>query len=631
MSNRPYTRVLAVSLAVLFLACGTTDGPSSTPDLVLTTPTLSLTEGEAPGTFGVALSETPDAPITFTLQATAGIQVAPTTIEFSPDDIGTPTLITVTPLDDEDVAGRVDTIAFLLDSAVVALNVVTTTDDDAVAIVAAPLALNIAEGDTGTVMVRLSHDPGVAFGLLASVSEGSDATVDSSTVVFLPANYDVEVPLRIAAGEDHDIFDDQFHLVLTSIGGDTTLVLVTVDDDDTQQIVVSPDPLDLNEGETIGIMVNLAFRPVAPVTVSTSVTIVDVITAAPANITFDSTNYGTPVLLQIGGVTDPDAVNDTTTLRLSAPGANPISIPVSVQDVPLLVRSTGALPLTEGGAEGTIGLSLDRAPDAPTPVTVISTGHGIDVGPGQVTFTPGDFATPKLITVWPRNDDNTTPVTDTITFLMQGGVAGRTIVTTADDDEQAILLAPGAFILDEGDSAVTQLSLAFRPQAPVTVRLSSPSPTAVAADPDSVVFTPANYAVQVPIRILALEDVNTGSEITVVRATSAGLDTANIGVRINDDDHLEIILDDEDIPVAIGDSGFVHVSLNAFILPPTDSVVVTIQSQTPGVVSVGPATVTFTAADFATPVPVKIKRLTGGVGIIRLTAPNYDGNNVVVN
>ena len=165
----------------------------------------------------------------------------------------------------------------------------------------------------------------------------------------------------------------------------------------------------------------------------------------------------------------------------------------------------------------------------------------------------------------------------------------------------------------------------------MTVRLAAQRPSAVSATPDSILFTPENYAAAVPILVRAVQDADAASEITVIHATAPGLDTATVGVRIDDDDQLSIILDDTDIQVANGDSAFVHVSLSAFLLPPTDSVVVAIQSQTPGIVSVGPATVTFTAADFATPVPVKIKRIGGGVGIVRLTAPTYDGNNVVVN
>jgi hypothetical protein len=298
-----------------------------------------------------------------------------------------------------------------------------------------------------------------------------------------------------------------------------------------------------------------------------------------------------------------------------------------------LLTSVDRLEIAEGDTT-TFGLSLSDAPVGSDTVFVQSLNAPLaTVSPAQVVFTAANYDTPVEIRVVAVHDADVRTDSTQIRFLAPG-VGGLDVpVVVSDDDQVAILLTlpGGGIILDEGDSATVMLSLSHQPGLPVTIGVTPADTVTVAATPAQLIFTPGNWATPVPVKILARQDTDQNSAITTVRFTAPGLDTAQAGVRVTDDDELLVLLDDDNIGLAVGDSAIVNVSLSAFLLAPTDSVVVTVLSQTPGIVSAAPVTVTFTVANFDLPAPVMIKRVAPGVGIVRVTAPGYDANNVVVN
>lgn len=407
------------------------------------------------------------------------------------------------------------------------------------------------------------------------------------------------------------------------------------DTDTTPALELSTTTLLLAEGaDAETVLVALDAEPPEPVTVTVTVG-GGGLDIAPATLEFTPANFNVPQRVAVAALGDADILDEVDTLALSAPGIATRMVVASTadDDDQAFVTSVSRLDIGEGDTT-TFGLSLSHAPVGTDTVLVQSLNAPLAaVTPALVVFTAANYDTPVTIQVVGVHDADVRSDSTHIRFLSVGigGLDLRTVV--ADDDVvEIVVTSPGGpILLDEGDSATVIAVLSHQPGLPVTVSITPADTVSVAVTPAQVDFTPGNWATPIPVKILARQDANQNSTVTEVRFTAPGIDTARMGVRINDDDELAIVLDDNDINVPNGDSAFVHLSLSAFLLPPTDSVVVTIQSQTPGVVSVAPATVVFTAVNFATPVPVKIKRLAGGVGIVRLTAPTYDGNNVVVN
>jgi hypothetical protein len=405
--------------------------------------------------------------------------------------------------------------------------------------------------------------------------------------------------------------------------------------DTTPALELSTTALLLSEGaDAETVMVSLDAAPAEEVTVAVSLT-GEGLEVAPTTLHFTPENFDIPQPVAVTAAHDADLLDEVDTLSFAAPGIDTRLVQASTSDDDALafVVSADRLDMEEGDTT-TFELSLSHAPVGDDTVLVQSLNAPLaSVTPAQVVFTAANYDTPVTIQVVGVHDADVRTDSTHIRFLATavGGLDVRVVVTDEDVVEIAVTIPGGPIVIDEGDSSTVLVALTHQPGLPVTVSATPADTVSVAATPAQLTFTPGNWATPVPVKILARQDVDQNGTITEVRFTAPGIDTAQAGVRINDDDNLQVILDDDAIALPNGDSAFVNVSLSAFLLPPTDSLVVTIQSQTPGIVLATPATVTFTAANFTTPVPVKIKRVGNGVGIVRLTAPNYDTNNVVVN
>ena len=158
--------------------------------LIVTPASLALTEGGSAATFTVALDSDPGADFAVTIASSdIGAATASTgTLTFTSANFDTPQTVTVTPVDDDDVADEVLTVTASGTGVADEVVDVTVADDDDIDILATPLALTVVEGATGTFAVTLDAQPTADVIVTTTAGDISIATAAPSTLTFTSAN-----------------------------------------------------------------------------------------------------------------------------------------------------------------------------------------------------------------------------------------------------------------------------------------------------------------------------------------------------------------------------------------------------------------------------------------------------------
>ena len=226
----------------------------------------------------------------------------PASLTFSPLNWATAQTVTVSAAEDDDALQDTATVTHTVaggdyDSFAASSVAVTVTDNDTPGVTVAPTSLTVDEGsstDTYTVVLDTLPTGNV---MVAISSNNTDVTVSSSPLTFTTTTWSTEQTVTVSAGQDADAANDMATLTHNPSGGgynsvSNAILMVTVTDDETAGVTVTPTSLTVNEGGMNTYTVVLDTQPTATVTV----TIVDPtdnadVTANPASLTFTTSNW----------------------------------------------------------------------------------------------------------------------------------------------------------------------------------------------------------------------------------------------------------------------------------------------------------------------------------------------------
>lgn len=265
---------------------------------------------------------------------------------------------------------------------------------------------------------------------------------------------------------------------------------------------------------------------------------------------------------------------------------------------PSLVISAESLTVAEGGSTTfTIALSDPMQLDAAVQV-LVADGMVATVSPQVVTFAVGDVS-PKTITVTGAPDNNLANQTTSITLSASDINAGSVALTVTDDDTQAIVITSSAITLTEGATGTLGVHLAFEPAAATSVTIASGDAARLGVSPASLSFTTDNYATAQTVTLTAMQDDDIVANTAMVTFVSAGLTSATATATIADNDVQGISVTPGALALLEADvavPGRFEVTLNQ---QPSADVLINLASSDPSAASVSPATLTFTAANYA--------------------------------
>ena len=323
----------------------------------------------------------------------------------------------------------------------VALNV---ADNDRTGVHVSKTSLTVLEEDTAgnSYTVALFRQPTADVTVTVAGHAGTDVTPSPATLTFTSLNWATAQTVTVKAGNDADTVDDRVSLTHSAMSADSAYngiaissVAVTVTDNDTATLVVTPPTLSIGEAGSDTFTVKLPTQPGGNVAVSVTSGEVGAATVSPARLSFNATNWNTAQTVTVSGVDDADTNNESVTVTLSGSGGGYGSAIASVA-VTVTDNDRTTPPITGGGGGG-----FGAAFEAPQFVDGFRTSR-----PLEENARPGDAVGDPVAATHPQNSE--------ITYSLSGTDAARFTV----DEETGQIRLGQALPLALGQSYAVNLT-----------------------------------------------------------------------------------------------------------------------------------------------------------------------------
>jgi hypothetical protein len=636
------------------------------PGLVVT-PTLGLVTREdgASATFTVALQSKPGGDVALDVESsrTAEGVVSPATLAFTEVNWNAPQTVTVTGVNDQVADGmqvyvvHVRPNAASADAAYAALNEVdvslSNTDDDSagITVVAAQALTTTEAGGSATFTIALNSQPTADVSIALSSSDTGEGTVGPATLVFTPQNYSAPQTVTIKGVNDDMQDGNQPYRIITApavsndagyAGMDATNVEVTNIDDDSAGVTVSApnQPLTTSEsGGTATFTVVLNSQPAAEVNIPVASSNTAEGTVSTGNLKFTLDNWRAPQTVTVKGVEDDGTADGSQQYQvwlLLAQTTDPnyninppnVNVVNTDNDSPgITLKNTNNLTTKEDGSMATFQIVLNSKPTANVSIALSSSkpAEG-SVTPASVTFTGANWNAPQTVTVT-GVDDKVADGSQTYRIVTAPAVSGdpkyNTVdpadvqLTNIDNDSPGISVvftpATGLSTKEGGGSATFTIALNSQPTADVVIPLHSSKTAEGTVNPASLTFTSANWNAPHMVTVTGADDmVADGAQpytVVVDPATStdakyAGLDAPDVPVTNVDNDSAGI-----SVSAVTGDTKENGTNASFTIVlnsQPKNDVTIAVSSSDTTEGTVSPASVTFTAVNWAAPQKITI-------------------------
>ena len=480
--------------------------------LVLSPTSLDVDEGDdASYTVKLATQPTDTVTVAVTLPAGTDLTLDDASLTFTTSTWNDVQTVTVTAGEDPDTVNDTATLTHTASGGgygnVEADLAVTVTDDDAPGLVLSPTSLGVAEGDAASYTVKLATEPTNTVTVAISGQSGTDLTLDKTSLTFTTSTWNDVQTVTVTAGEDSDTDEDTATLTHTASGGGYGNVdedfAVTVTDNDTPGLVLSPTSLTVAEGDDASYTVKLATAPTNTVTVAIALPAGTDLTLDKTSLTFTTSSWNDEQTVTVTAGEDDDTANDTATLTHTASGGGysvAASLAVTVTDNDTLpVVSFASSSSSAGEAAGTrnVTVNLSPAPTAATTTVSYTVGGSATAGSdfsiaGSGTLSVSSGATTASIPV-AITDDTAEESNETVLLELTAG-SGYTVgsadthtLTIMDDDgpppqTPSVSLSASPNPVAEGSAVTVTARLSEALAGSVTIPLTLTAGTAESGD-----------------------------------------------------------------------------------------------------------------------------------------------------
>ncbi|MDE2925385.1 MAG: fibronectin type III domain-containing protein [Acidobacteriota bacterium] len=660
---------------------------------VTVTPTALDVAVGARGTFTVVLNTRPAGSVRITVtEPTPGVddfRVSPSSVSFSSSNWNRPQTVTVLVDSDFDnsatpsvaLANAIDTSSSSSDAGYDGETVdpVTVTVSDSMpGVRLSRTSMTINEGGTATYTVRLASAPTADTTVGVSVPTGLGFSADPTSLDFTApnggtSNWNTAQTVTVSAADDENAVQETVtitHTIGTAIVANGIL-RATVRESHTRGVTINPTSLEVTEGGSGSYSVVLDSEPVDDhnsdtAANSVTVTIAGVsgdVTVLPSQLVFTGGTGGTwstAQEVQVSAENDDDGETDAPvtlshTVRGSDyEGTRAGSVRVTIKEIhsrglivdtmPADEAVTSSLTVAEG-ATGMYSVMLESQPTGTVTVTVRGASGDVSVSPSSLTFTTSNWDDAQMVEVKAGQDADAEPdPVVTLTHAASGGgysgvTGGMVTVTITEDDthKKGVIVTPTALTVTEGGAAERYtLVLGTEPTGNVTITLgrTDTSTESLVATPTTLTFTRGNWNIPQPVTVRAPEDNNaTGGTVTLTHEVNGGgydLEMpSNVVVQVSDNDSAAIILSTMTLEMGQGMRRTYTVALGS---EPADNETVNITGAPSGV-SVGPAALVFTPANWSTPRTVTVHALatadTGAASLLH-AADNFENQTLTL-
>jgi len=521
---------------------------------------LLTTEKGTTATFSLVLTSKPNAPVQFGLTSTNTNEgkVSPAEVAFTAKNWNVAQVVTVTGVDDPTKDGNVvyavrisapttDDLAY---QKLPTADVKVVNLDDDVAGIAPPKLLSGI--DAGTKLVTSEANNGAAsFSISLTSRPKSDVKipimssntaegkVSPSTLTFTPGNYSTAQVVTVT-GQQDPVFDGNRAYTI-SLGpstsddsnyvGLTQVIKVTNLDDDSAYIVPTPGYMGTTTeaGGTAVFGISLHSQPTDTVTVTFVSTNTKEGKVAPGTLTFTMANWATAQNITVTGVDD-NVADDTQAYNVQATGASNgdqnykyAATTLNVRnldndEVGMVVVAAANLQTTEAvGGKATFTVALTSQPTGNVSVNVTSSNikEGT-VAPAALAFTSGNWNAPQTVTVTGVDDSiadgnqsymvtlKTAASSADAKYAQLG--AKSVSLSNKDDDVFGITVAPTTCATTPDTTANFSVVLKSQPLGPVSIGLSSDTPTEGKVAPATLSFTATTWNIVQMVTVTGVDD-----------------------------------------------------------------------------------------------------------------------------
>ena len=640
--------------------------------LTVTPASLALAEGGVAKPISISLAAVPTGDVTVSVAASAGfaneVSIATPTLTFTTSNWNIVQTVDISAQEDPDAGDEAGHLSITADgggyTGLSASVVVAVDDNDTVGLTLDSGNITLAEGESQMVSVRLDSQPSANVTVTRSLDTGltGTVTIEPESISFSPANWNQAQAFTISALSDNDLEDESGTITFSANGGDyadvTISIAVSIEDQTQAGLAVSPSSLELAEsGSSKSVSVNLMVEPSAAVSVKIAApgAFSEKVSVSPPNLTFTTSNWSQPQSVEVNAESDSDGNDEAGTLSLTSSGGGydgvsaSVSIEVVDDDAPGILISPESLSLAEGEST-TASIKLKTAPSATVALTLSLEGGVSDevaLSQTNLTFTVDNWDTDQEVMLSSQEDGDSVDESGTLSVVASGGdydgVEASVSIEVVDDDQVGILIAPESLTVAEGESTTASIRLETIPSATVELALSLDGAASeeVALSPTSLTFDSGNWDTVQEVTLSSEKDGDSVDESGTLFVVASGGDydgveaTAPVVVEDADAPELVIALDslrlmEEGVGMMVG------VTLGALPSGPV-TVAVSAVGDFQGKVSLSPASLVFTIADWQTTQQVTVMAEAdddtedeSGILAFTATGGGYDGADAVI-
>lgn len=659
-----------------------------------------VSENGSTTTYTIVLDSLPSGNVIIdaTSNDTGEMTVSPASLTFTTGNWNTPQTVTITGVDDLIDDGTVNVNvnnnvnAGSADASYVALGTVTvvasTVDDDT-----AGLTLTLSSGSnavsepntTDTFTLELDTEPTGNVVIDLTSTDTGEVTVSPATATFNAGNWNSPQTITLTGVDDAIVDSAQSASIILSIDTastadtaydlvDNVTTAVTIADDDSLGITISPTSATLAEGATQVVGVTIDAQPSANVVIDIASANPNEVTVDTATMTFNAGNWNVAQNVTVTAVNDAvDDGNTTTNVDFQIDQGNTADpVWLATADVNMSVTSTdddtanftvtetgGSTSTDETGSTDTVTIVLTSQPTDVVVIDVSIAGGDsteVSLSSSRFTFQPASWNTAQTLVLTGLDETEADGnIANTINFDINTGltldstydsVGQKTVTNTnVDNDNIGITLVccgsggPGTSngtagpISEDAGSNTMTVVLNSQPSGNVVLDVVDLYTTLATSSPAQLTFTTANWDTPQTVTTSSVDDnIYREDPVAITRIDpNAGLSADAAYGALGNDSRRYKIINENDVRgltfdlgdgVSVTELGTTDTFTVVMDIPPqaTQNAVIDIASANTSEVTVSPAQVTFTDGNYNSPQTITVT----GVNDF-----STDGNQVV--
>ena len=365
-----------------------------------------------------------------------------------------------------------------------------------------------------------------------------------------------------------------------------------------------------------------------------------------------------------GTSTPPTISNATGSISVSNLSANPVGLTQNTTPTAFIVFNNAGFSSLFEGSSRKIGVALTGTVTSDIILTIVSDSSSVKVGgtvsggtldtngivtvggtvsgsgsTATLTFTPSNYTTFQEVLVSSVIDTN--DINETVTLTISSSKTTDKTISFKTTDKDSLNFSSTTVIpsqILEGDTSGNvkiPISLTKAPDSNLIVTVTSGNTNSLKLNdstfPQTVTFTPSNYATQQFISIQALTDANKTSDEVEINLSAPGLGSITQKVLIYDKDVQVVFSTINPNQTFILEGSTATFTVNLESIDPGVNRTITINSSTPSL-TVSPSSLTFTAGasgNYATPQTVTLTAISDVNTIDETVTISSSGGNLV--